>query len=64
MINKVKRKFVLGAVILSAVMSLAACDLNGLVSTSDQVEPHRERRPAPGGPEGRHGKVPSPGAAE
>ena len=37
MINKVKRKFVLGAVILSAVMSLAACDLNGLVSTSDST---------------------------
>ena len=37
MINKVKRKFVLGAVILGAVMSLAACDLNGLVNTSSST---------------------------
>lgn len=29
MINKVKRKFVLGAVVLSAAMALAACDLSG-----------------------------------
>ena len=32
MINKVKRKIVLGAVVLSAAMALAACDINGLPS--------------------------------
>ena len=32
MINKVKRKIVLGAVLLSASMALAACDINGLSS--------------------------------
>ena len=36
MINKVKRKFVLGAVILSAAMALAACDLNGVASNNGE----------------------------
>ena len=37
MINKVKRKFVLGTVIVGAVMALAACDLNGLTSLPDST---------------------------
>ena len=34
MIIKVKRKIVLGAVLLSASMALAACDINGLSSNA------------------------------
>lgn len=34
MINKVKRKIVLGAVLLTASMALAACDINGLSSNA------------------------------
>ena len=39
MINKVKRKIVLGAVLLSASMALAACDINGFGNSTPNTNP-------------------------
>ena len=39
MINKVKRKIVLGAVLLSASMALAACDINGFSNSAPNTNP-------------------------
>lgn len=39
MINKVKRKIVLGAVLLSASMALAACDINGFSNSTPNSNP-------------------------